>query len=178
MAHICVSLAGAGQSEGEHVDVTVHEVTLCKPDELLPELHRSSPVHGSKVSQVLPPSRELGCTPQPVHSPDPPVLCHDPDSSTSTSVGRASACPASLEAIDRPAASVGSLNCLHSSPALPTRSARKSPSSSRTSRKQPVVHVAQVHFAGQLKCRYLRRRRRGQLWGNLHHRVVEPHLRL
>ena len=33
-----VSLAGAGQSEGEHVDVTVHEVTLCKPDELLPEL--------------------------------------------------------------------------------------------------------------------------------------------
>ena len=56
---------------------------------------------------------------------------------------------------------------------LPTRLARKHQSSSRTSRKQPVVH-AQVHLTGQLDRRYLRRRRSGQ---TLHHRVVEPHTR-
>ena len=34
-----VRLAGARHTERKHVDAPVHEVTLGKPDELLPELH-------------------------------------------------------------------------------------------------------------------------------------------
>ena len=67
-----VRLAGAGQTESQHVHVTVHEVSFCKPDELLPEPHRR-PLVLEGVPRLA--GGEPGRSPQPVHPPDPPVLC-------------------------------------------------------------------------------------------------------
>ena len=66
-----VRLAGARQTERKHVDAPVHEVALGKPDELLPELHRS-PLVLEGVPGLA--GGEPGRSPQPVHSAYPPVL--------------------------------------------------------------------------------------------------------